>query len=131
MENRQLKFRAWDAQEKQMISPDYITRTGYAFWKENSIPTSSNVIMQSTGLKDKNNTEIYEGDILKLVSLDPSYPLDDELQEVKYDPYNNGYPAFDLVPGDLQDECNNLQLVIQGDYTCEVVGNIYQKPELL
>lgn len=58
---RELKFRAWDGE--QMVSPEYIDRRGIAHWKENSIPTTSDKVMQYTGLKDKNGKEIYEGDI--------------------------------------------------------------------
>lgn len=58
-----LKFRCWNGE--QMVSPDYITREGLGWWKENSIPTCSSAIMQSTGILDNNGKEIYEFDILQ------------------------------------------------------------------
>ncbi len=60
---RELKFRCWNGET--MISPDYIDRKGMAHWKENSIPTCSVKIMQFTEVKDKNGTDIYDGDILE------------------------------------------------------------------
>src|SRR3970040_1944265 len=58
-----IKFRVWNGE--WMISPDYIDCDGIAHWKENSIPQSSNDLMQYTGLRDKQGEEIYEGDIVK------------------------------------------------------------------
>ncbi len=43
-----------------MVSPDYVDRSGLAWWRENSIPTTSKEVMLHTGLKD-----IYELDIVK------------------------------------------------------------------
>ena len=60
--SREIKFRVWNGE--QMISPDYITRSGVGYWKEDSIPCYSEELMQFTGLKDKNGVDIYEGDVL-------------------------------------------------------------------
>ena len=43
---RPIKFRSWNG--ANMISPDYITRDGRAHWAENSIPTSTYILMQFT-----------------------------------------------------------------------------------
>ena len=58
--SRQIKFRAWNGE--QMISPDYITRNGVGYWKEDSIPCYSEELMQFTGIIDKDDVDIYEGD---------------------------------------------------------------------
>lgn len=61
MEQRNLKFRAWDKQENRMIQPhdgDFIRWHAMSNWKD------CLVVMQWTGLYDKNYNEIYEGDIL-------------------------------------------------------------------
>ena len=60
--SREIKFRAWNGE--QMVSPDYITRDGIGYWREDSIPCYSEDLMQFTGLKDKNGIDIYEEDKL-------------------------------------------------------------------
>ena len=72
-------------------------------------------IMQFTGLLDKNGKEIYESDVLKIYyeGNQRSY-----LKKVKWlnDPINKGR-------WDALDNCVFI--------SCEVVGNIYENPELL
>ena len=48
-----------------MVSPDYITRDGRGHWKANSIPQSTDELMQYTGLLDKDGNKIFEGDKLE------------------------------------------------------------------
>jgi len=119
---REIKFRAWNGEE--MVSPDYISRDGLAFWKQNSIETYSDEVMQFTGLHDRKGKEIYEGDIIKC-------PDD--------------YDAFGMMAGEIREvyECDGgFRLKprhdhkgrghwLEDDRVFEVIGNIHETPELL
>ena len=86
-------------------------------------------LMQSTGLKDKNGVEVFQGDIVKVT---------DEDEECSYisvvkNYAEEGYPAFDIeYPSDWEYESNALSTIMSGGYeTIEIIGNIYENPELL
>jgi uncharacterized phage protein (TIGR01671 family) len=79
-------------------------------------------VMQFTGLHDKNGKEIYEGDILRI-----EHPYKDReyIGEVVYEYYmfmvNGFYFTHYDNPSDAFEEMKYV----------EVIGNIYENPELL
>lgn len=94
------------------------------------------VIMQYTGLKDKNGVEIYEGDIVNFQHIDDYGYMTNVFQNGFYRgvvKWGGHYPAFDIF--DIKDnstfgfDCNIFSM--ESDIVIEVIGKIYENPELL
>nr|WP_277885226.1 YopX family protein [Enterococcus lactis] len=86
------------------------------------------VLMQSTGLKDKNGVEIFEGDIV-LVSVRNGFDyLDNKVCIVKNSIDYSGLVCA-TVDEDLEYRIFNTELF--EEYTYEVIGNIFENSELL
>lgn len=142
-----LKFRAWDKANKEMLKIDVIDfflkgirvleNKGNSFFMK----FSDVEIMQSTGLKDKNGKEIFIGDIVKFPDEYGFYDFGDGLTSV------DGLNVAIVVK---KGNCITLDNFVGGDgfterelenYECtfddldfknfEVIGNIYEDKELL
>lgn len=126
---REIKFRAWDKNEKRMITfEELINRSSVMDFLDEYIEPFSEMVgeyktdrvyLQYTGLKDKNGTEIYEGDVYK-GSLGYIY-------EVEFDEPRCGFVPF---AKDAGCGCCSDEVVAWGD-DGEVIGNIYENSELL
>jgi uncharacterized phage protein (TIGR01671 family) len=82
-----------------------------------------NTIGQYTGLKDKNDTEIYDGDVVKCIMLSPA---SESIGVVKWDK-NKAIYYFD---GEMPD-CHIPRNTFLWISIIEVIGNIHDTPELL
>ena len=121
------KFRAWDGAKKEMFKDTFaITESGQVVVVEQEFVTSPPdyvfvdhlVIMQSTGLKDKNDQEIFEGDILKSNKYITSVFYENGAYCVKYRRTPNTTVTMNVIS-------------FIEKYKTKVIGNIYENPELL
>ena len=127
---REIKFRVWSVLATRMINWENIFHLpAWEIFPGTPEQRPFNV-MQYTGLKDKNGVEIYEGDIL----------------ELRVNPFNKKRDLFQVVfkDGGFRDEWNNYigQYLppdirnrqggrVRLNEACEIIGNIYENPELL
>lgn len=127
---REIKFRAWDKETKEM-SHDFLNRN----WLRVCIESPYVELMQFTGLYDKNGKEIYEGDIVK--NHRRASTFGEELlqviwQEAVIDTAKDGVRWTSEKPGfRLIRIGRGMTTVYVSDEDLEVIGNIYENPELL
>ncbi len=140
-------FRCWDTIEKKFTDTDFnlMGETiifGHAPFQTCSIEHLNNLeIQQWTGLKDKNGKYIYEGDII--LSYESSFSfketgLDNStiLVEVNQKPFldvvcMHGHIVYNCASFCLQNkEDGQLHMISDLLYQYEVIGNIYENPEL-
>ena len=123
MNNRKLKFRCWDKLAKQFTYPDkgyqghyVLTLNGQFQNLQNGSGGDEYVVQQFTGLKDYESNDIYEGDIVR-------YELDGIVYTQTVEWGNNGWEMIDtrLYSTPLITNLPNF----------EVIGNIFEHPELL
>lgn len=132
---KNIKFRAWDSQTKRFIQDDVdvenrenhdlgnyaLDPSGVLYFFQSdeggmSVFEKKNAeIMQSTGLKDKNGKEIYEGDILKKAGI------------VSWNDVEVRWSCVDIEWNDNREWHDMLYLTTP----LEIIGNIYENPELI
>ena len=116
---RQLKFRVWitpwgsDAEPSMHYIPDLHLHSFFHQWELGGCKDA--IFQQYTGLKDKNGKEIYEGDIISGEFYDTEYH---HAETIKHEVvFNNG--AYNIASSNWHKP------------TLEIIGNIFEAPELL
>ena len=122
---RELKFRAWDKSQKYMAyqgNPDLETLSSFMFH------FGEDIVLQSTGFFDKNENEIFEGDILSDWNEVDGKQVQSFLQVF----YCNSDGAWKLDSSFNQDKSSGDLLSEElSSFVYEISGNIYENPELL
>lgn len=150
-----LRFRAWNKATKEMYEVDDIMSIDFGeskisvktlfFERTNYYDFNDIVLMQSTGLRDKNGKEIFEGDVLKFNDSwdDCCYEgyVDGEIEGVNYVEIQSEstgfifcktkYPDSSLFYYANEEHLTFQEILTDSDFEFEVIGNIYENPELL
>jgi uncharacterized phage protein (TIGR01671 family) len=129
---REIKFRGKDKKTGEWLYGNLqvptIEGVPYLMWDKEKFQceVETNTIGQYTGLKDINGKEIYEGDIIK--GLDST--KNDILHVVKWDNQTASFEGY-LIPFDKYLHKSPLSQNWLDFFDKEVIGNIYDNPELL
>ena len=152
------RFRAWDVLAEKMIDEiqmiSFVRKEIIGKFSDGStsVPLKFEderngedvILMQSTGLKDKNGKEIFEGDILKFNDEWNEYChegyVDGSVEGVNYVEVVKGeacfefgktrYPESSLFIYMEDEHLSFAELVKDKDFGFEIVGNVYENSEL-
>lgn len=109
---REIKLKAWDDEQKKwisMIEAHYNDET-----KVTTVTPPAHVhVVEYTGMKDKHNVEIYEGEIF---AGDPGTEYECEMWEVAWEE-DRDLAGWNVTPGIAEEG--------------QVIGNRFENPELL
>ena len=124
---REIKFRAWNKEENIMCYENEDFEADY--WDghyaslletiNDSLKTDKYIFMQYVGLHDKNGKEIYEGDVVKI-----DCPTMKMTGEIKYSEMSAMFYIYDVI-----EDIEETLWYQKEEY--EIIGNIYENPELL
>ena len=120
---REIRFRAWDGAKMHNVCRLGMRGFSTDLWSASPVMcdsrmTSELMIMQFTGLLDKNGKEIYEGDIVRCPVCKPERG---HIVEWREGIDQDGYGVCLDVDCDLPWRWKNF----------EVIGNVFEHPELL
>lgn len=133
---REAKFRAWDKKEKEMIYEALeIKNIGLG---EGSVLVDAKVRkgneliwQQYTGLTDANGKDVYEGDIITDIEYTGEVLFHDRWYEVGMHAGLLAWCIFDKKRGEYIRLGGRSGGDCVNEYTWEIIGNIYENPELL
>lgn len=132
---REIKFRAWaDGKMHHQSDGQWWMFGDSGFWSLSriepeeinicdSLESENPVLMQYTGIKDRNGVEIYEGDIVTIWH-EELFCEGDQTGVVEWDKSGGWLISFDSV--------SIVLTSIDLEFACPlVIGNVYENPELL
>ena len=125
---RDIRFRAWDKVDKLMYynvqnGIDFDDNSNYEFRRflgsqfQKADDYHEWILMQYTGLKDKNGKEIYEGDVVKHSGRLKSI--------IRFDEEDVGFKMFNKTMGRMHPSKEFFSKAV------EIIGNIHENSEIL
>jgi uncharacterized phage protein (TIGR01671 family) len=112
---RKIKFRVYRLDTKELKPPFALEDAMAVSSFHEPLNVTKHVVMQYTGFRDKNGKEIYEGDVIQFLSH-------------KGDVY---WDESGLWAAHWNEQKYNERLFVFNQKKFEVIGNIYENPELL
>jgi len=140
MNNRIYKFRCWNKKEKKMSNDFTLFELATPFSKKGFtlvMEKDDLEIIQFTGLKDQDGKEIYEGDIIKFLDSFPAGAIMINLDGTRKN--IDSATEAEMKIGKIENFGSHYYVSGKGSgrplslamWNCEVIGNIYENPELL
>jgi len=135
---REIKFRAWDKVSKRMMLPEYSDWEDFMIEPDGTVSYTYEIglyernrikkvvdyeIMQCVGLKDRDGKEIYHKDIIKCLPFG-LYGVVEWIDEL-------GLFTLQLIGNDNMDTSVYSRQIEGKNIMREVVGNVFENPELL
>ncbi len=148
---RTTRFRAWDGKKMHVVTELHLLESGSAevlIWDNTGGLDGEGgqsiigctcvedckiqkrydlavILMQFTGLKDKNGVEIYEGDVVNVVS---SFRKGNITGTIVW---NDKLLRLEIRAGGRSSGVKWINWLLEKSATIEVIGNIHENPELL
>ena len=120
---RTIKFRAWDKEKGKMLSHEVLMNQEWNLLRPMYQPKTSNwVMLQFTGLHDKNGKEVFEGDVLGGSYENTSVHFCDKCKSYQLSMEEYGCMA---CQGDV-----HWSEVVEDEKELEVIGNIYEQSHI-
>lgn len=126
-----LQFRAWDKVFKEMVQvnalvlDEQVVKVTYKNGNVAKEDMKEYELMQSTGLFDKEGTEVFEGDIIAIEVEEIETPINAKIFQ------NNKIGMLMFHVFEDNEDVPMVELLEENSVAFAVIGNVYENPELL